>query len=197
MDPSSPGDDGPSMKSWSKKRSIRLKPSHCDGFKRIDRFFDQDFIDGPSCAWRTGVHIGLVCNLVPSVNDECQAIFCRLGIDTEPSTDFLPKLLATEQADRVGDTVWLLKAEPAMLPPDLILEPLRAARNRDDQEDVIHQDSKPTEGIRLGSSVLVDLDHPDPGHLMDERIEGTHPRYDGGRRMSDRSRGLRSSPSGQ
>ncbi len=45
--------------------------STSDFFNRINRFLNDLFIYWPASSWRAGVHIGLMGNLIPAINDEC------------------------------------------------------------------------------------------------------------------------------
>ena len=113
-------------------------------------------------------------DLVPAIDDEGKAILRGLGVDSKPNTNFIPKLLPAKKTDRVSDLVGLLKAQPTVLTPNFGFEPFSVARRRDDQENVLHRYREPSERIRLGSGILIDLHHPDPGGLVDESVKSTY-----------------------
>jgi hypothetical protein len=115
-----------------------------------------------------------VSYLIPAIDDENEAILRGPGVDAEPSSDLLPKLFAAKETDSVCDLVGVLKAEPAMLPPYFVFQPLSITWRCNYQEHAIHRYREPAERIRSRPGLLKDLDHSNPSEFVDESVEGAH-----------------------
>ena len=73
--------------------------------QNIDGISDRHFVNRPPSSWRTRVHVGLMSDLVPSIDSELQLSAQVSGWPTQRKADLIPKLRSANEPESLCDFI--------------------------------------------------------------------------------------------